>query len=161
MGEVCDEIDLDADKQKSDPEEKKVKKTPPVIEKIFNEEALDEETEIFDASKKVKDLKGKKGKEERMLTRPRRDSSSSLAAATELKAKKDEIGESSKVRKEVIKKEVKKIKEEDDKSDSGSNGSKGSKPPRRIKKKEPTEEVVDQDDECNSDLDNVGKKKKV
>merc|ERR1711988_1931726 len=40
--EVCDEIDLDADKQKSDPEEKKVKKTPQVIEKIFKEEALDE-----------------------------------------------------------------------------------------------------------------------
>ena len=38
-----------------------------------------------------------------MLTRPRRDSSSSLAAATELKAKKDEIGESSKPRKEVKK----------------------------------------------------------
>ena len=159
--ELCDEIDLDADKQKSDPEEKKVKKNPQVIEKIFNEEALDEETEIFDASKKVKDVKGRKGKEERMLTRPRRDSSSSLAAATELKAKKDEIGESSKPRKE-LKKEKKIIKEEDDKSDTGSNGSgaKSSKPQRKIKKKEEPIEPIDQDEECNSDLDNVAKKKK-
>merc|ERR1712045_1038202 len=109
----------------SEPEEKR--KIPQIIEtKIIKDEALDEETEIFDASKKGKDIKGKKGKEERMLTRPRRDSSSSLAAATELKAKKDEIGESSKPRKEV--------------------------------KKE--EEPVDQEEECNSDLDNVTKKKK-
>ena len=157
--EVCDEIDLDAEKQKTDPEEKKVKKTPQVIDKIIKEEVLDEETEIFDASKKGKDVKGKKGKEERMLTRPRRDSSSSLAAATELKAKKDEIGESVKPRKEV-KKEKKSIKEDDDKSDSGSNGSKSSKPLRKIKKKEEPIEPIDQEEECNSDLDNVGKKKK-
>ena len=154
--DVCDEIDLDGDKQKSEPEEKR--KIPQIIEtKIIKDEALDEETEIFDASKKGKDIKGKKGKEERMLTRPRRDSSSSLAAATELKAKKDEIGESSKPRKEV-KKEKKIIKEEDDKSDSGSTGSKSSKPQRKLKKKE--EEPVDQEEECNSDLDNVTKKKK-
>merc|ERR1719392_16533 len=89
--EVCDEIDLDGVKQKPEIEEKKVKKNVTAVQdKIIKEEALDEETEIFDASKKSKDnLKGKKVKEERMLTRPRRDSSSSLAAATELKAKRD------------------------------------------------------------------------
>ena len=163
--ELCDEIDLDGVKQKSDSEEKKVKKSTNLVEKIVKDEPLEEETEIFDASKKTKETnKGKKAKEERMLTRPRRDSSSSLAAATELKAKKDEIGEPSKPRKDS-KKEMKKIKvekvekvEEEDKSDTASNGSRNGKSQRKIKKKE--EEVVDQEEECNSDLDNVGGKKK-
>ena len=192
--EVCDEIDLDGVKQKPDSEEKKPKKPVSVVDKIIKDEPLDEETEIFDTSKKGKEVKSKKVKEERMLTRPRRDSSSSLAAATELKAKKDEIGESSKSSRKEPKKEVKKVpkevketkdlkdikdtkdvktvkeikevkdikdvKDDDDKSDSGSNGSKSSKPPRRLKRKE-EEEPMDQDEECNSDLDNVGKKKKV
>merc|ERR1712050_666611 len=86
------------------------------IKKEIKEETVDEETEVFDQSKKGKEGKGtgKKTKEDiRMLTRPRRDSSSSLAAATELKAKKDEIGEASKIKKDT-KKEPKKIKEEDD-----------------------------------------------
>merc|ERR1712048_594784 len=90
-------------------------------DKIVKDEPLEEEVEIFENSRKVKEAKGKKGKEERMLTRPRRDSSSSLAAATELKAKKDEMGDSLKPRKEA-KKEIKKAKEEDDKSDSGGSG---------------------------------------
>merc|ERR1712029_390681 len=129
--ELCDEIDLDGVKQKSDSEEKKVKKSSIPVEKIVKDEPLEEETEIFDTSKKSlkESNKGKKAKEERMLTRPRRDSSSSLAAATELKAKKDEIGEPSKPRKDS-KKEMKKIKvekvekvEEEDKSDTASNGS--------------------------------------
>ena len=157
--EFCDEIDLD--KPKPETEEKKIKKTVSnVIDKIVKDEPLEEEVEIFDASKRGKEAKGKKGKEERMLTRPRRDSSSSLAAATELKAKKDEIGESSKLRKES-KKDLKKPKEEDDKSDSGGSGPlRGTKTKKLIKKKE--EETFDaQEDECNSDLDNVSKKKKV
>ena len=165
--EVCDEIDLDlATKPKSEStEEKRVKQkvvssgSAGVVDKIIKDESQeDEETEIFDSSKKVKEGKqGKKVKEERMLTRPRRDSNSSLAAATELKAKKDEIGESSKMKKES-KKEIKKIKEEDEKSDSGSNGSKGHKSARKLKKKE--EEPAVEDEECNSDLDNVGRSAK-
>ena len=159
--EICDEIDLDGVKQKPEVEEKKMKKTvSAVVDKIVKDEPLEEEVEIFDNSKRVKEVKGKKGKEERMLTRPRRDSSSSLAAATELKAKKDEMGDSLKPRKEA-KKEIKKAKEEDDKSDSGGSGPlRGNKTKKLIKKKE--EEAFDVgDDECNSDLDNVSKKKKV
>ena len=161
--EICDEIDLDGVKQKPEAEEKKPKKTvSAVVDKIAKEEPLEEEVEIFDNSKRVKEVKGKKGKEERMLTRPRRDSSSSLAAATELKAKKDEmVGESLKLRKSESKKEIKKVKEEDDKSDSGGSGPlRGNKTKKLMKKKE--EEAFDVgDDECNSDLDNVSKKKKV
>ena len=156
--DCCDEIDLD--KPKPETEEKKIKKTVSnVIDKIVKDEPLEEEVEIFENSRKVKEAKGKKGKEERMLTRPRRDSSSSLAAATELKAKKDEIGESSKLRKES-KKDLKKLKDEDDKSDSGGSGPiRGTKTKKLVKKKE--EEAFDaQDDECNSDLDNVSKKEK-
>ena len=179
--EIYDEIDLDGVKSKSQPDEKKVKKTVNVVDKIIKDEPLDEEVEIFDQSKKFKDsFKAKKGKEEvRMLTRPRRDSSSSLAAASELKAKKDEIGETSKIKKE-IKKEPKKVKDLDkdsEKSDSGSSGSKGSiKAKRSFKKKDEKEKDKEkdrekdrekeeslplpaelQDDECSSDVESQKK----
>merc|ERR1712226_157522 len=137
-------------------DEKKFKKNVNVVDKIIKDEPFDEEMEIFDQSKKGKDLKvgSKKGKDDiRMLTRPRRDSSSSLAAATELKAKKDEIGETSKIKKET-KKEPKKIKEEDDRSDSGSNGGKVSKTKKNVKKKEEDPMQIDfPEDECSSDVD--------
>merc|ERR1711915_565087 len=80
------------------------------------------------------------GDDIRMLTRPRRDSSSSLAAATELKAKKDEIGEPSKIKKET---KPKKIKEEDEKSDSGRPLARGVRSGSKIK------------DEDNSDRSSV------
>eukprot|EP00090_Calanus_glacialis_P010468 TRINITY_DN18857_c0_g1_i1.p1 TRINITY_DN18857_c0_g1~~TRINITY_DN18857_c0_g1_i1.p1 ORF type:complete len:1601 (-),score=506.46 TRINITY_DN18857_c0_g1_i1:766-5568(-) len=159
--EIFDEIELEGVKQKIDFDEKKIKKSQNVVDKIIKDEPLDEEMEIFDQSKKGKDTKGsgKKGKEDiRMLTRPRRDSTSSLAAATELKAKKDEIGEPSKIKKEP---KPKKMKEEDDRSDSGSNGGKVIKTKKNVKKKE--EDPVQMDfpeDECSSDVDSSLKKKK-
>ena len=66
--EVCDEIDLDGVKHKIDSDNKKVKKSANAVEKIVKDEPLEEETEVFDASKNTP--KGKKAKEERMLTRP-------------------------------------------------------------------------------------------
>merc|ERR1711874_252630 len=160
--EIFDEIELEGVKQKIDFDEKKIKKSLNVVDKIIKEEPVDEEMEIFDQSKKGKDIKGggKKGKEDiRMLTRPRRDSSSSLAAATELKAKKDEIGEPNKIKKES---KAKKIKEEDDRSDSGSNGGKVPKAKKSVKKKEDDQAHIDfPEDECSSDIDTSSKKKKV
>jgi len=160
--EIFDEIELEGVNKKLDFDEKKVKKGLNVVDKIIKEEPVDEEMEIFDQSKKGKDTKGsgKKGKEDiRMLTRPRRDSSSSLAAATELKAKKDEIGEPSKIKKEP---KPKKIKEEDDRSDSGSNGGKVSKAKKNVKKKEEEPVQIDfPEDECSSDIDTSLKKKKA
>jgi len=162
--EIFDEIELEGVKQKIDFDEKKIKKNINVVDKIIKEEPFDEEMEFLDQCKKNKDSKvgSKKSKEDiRMLTRPRRDSSSSLVAATELKAKKDDIGETSKLKKET-KKEPRKIKvEEDDRSDSGSNGGKGSKTKKNMKKKE--EDPVQMDfpeDECSSDVDTSSKKKK-
>jgi len=162
--EIFDEIDLEGVKQKIDFDEKKIKKNLNVVDKIIKDEPFDEEMEIFDQSKKGKESKGgggRKGKEDiRMLTRPRRDSSSSLAAATELKAKKDDMGETSKIKKEN-KKEPKKIKEDDDRSDSGSNGGKGSKIKKTVKKKEEDPVQIDfPEDECSSDVDASLKKKK-
>jgi len=160
--EIFDEIELEGVKQKIDFDEKKIKKSLNVVDKIIKEEPVDEETEIFDQSKKGKEGKGtgKKTKEDiRMLTRPRRDSSSSLAAATELKAKKDEIGEPNKIKKEP---KPKKIKEEDDRSDSGSTGGKVTKTKKNSKKKDDDPAEIDfPEDECSSDIDASLKKKKV
>merc|ERR1712209_162515 len=92
-------------------------------EKI-KDEPLDEETEItYDrAEKVVKETKKKSKDEIRMTTRPRRDSTSSLSAAVELKAKKEDLGDLAKL---PTTKELKK-KKTPSKSSKTSKSSKGS-----------------------------------
>lgn len=69
--------------------ERKARKS--VLERIVKEELLDEEMEVYDRSEKGPLSARKKSKEDiRMTIRPRRDSTSSLSAAVEMKAKKEE-----------------------------------------------------------------------
>ena len=155
--ELLDEIDFDSAFQKIETEKKSKK-----IEKAIKDEPLDEETEVYDRTEKIKVEPKKKSKEEiRMTTRPRRDSTSSLNAAVELKAKKEDIGDSRKEPRDS-KKKVDKSKDDDD---SGSNS--GSVKVGRIKKdsKRKMEEFIEEeflDEECSSDLDaGVRKKNKT
>merc|ERR1712076_96195 len=94
---------------------KKAKKSVIAADKIIKEEPLDEEMEVYDRSDKVKETKKKIKEDMRMSTRPRRDSTSSLTAAVELKAKKEDIGEACKTSKD-IKKKVEKVKDDEDSS---------------------------------------------
>ena len=154
--ELLDEIDFDVKSQKSDTEKKVVKK-----EKI-KDEPLDEETEItYDRAEKVKETKKKTKEDIRMTTRPRRDSTSSLSAAVELKAKKEDLGDLAKLpTTKEVKKKSEKNKDDDDSSSTGSGGKIPKIKSKDAKKKEEFKEDEFQDDECNSDLDAAGLKKK-
>merc|ERR1711994_525072 len=155
--ELLDEIDVDVKGQKADAEKKIIKK-----EKI-KEEPLDEETEItYDrAEKVVKETKKKSKDEIRMTTRPRRDSTSSLSAAVELKAKKEDLGDLAKLpATKEAKKKSDKSKDDDDSSSTGSGGKLPKIKSKDAKKKEEFKEDEFQDEECNSDLDAASLKKK-
>jgi len=154
--ELLDEIDFDVKSQKSDTEKKVVKK-----EKI-KDEPLDEETEItYDRAEKVKETKKKNKEDIRMTTRPRRDSTSSLSAAVELKAKKEDLGDLTKLpTTKEAKKKSEKNKDDDDNSSTGSGGKVTKMKSKDTKKKEEFKDDEFQDEECNSDLDAAGLKKK-
>merc|ERR1712083_592658 len=112
-------------------------------------------------AEKVKETKKKSKEEIRMTTRPRRDSTSSLSAAVELKAKKEDLGDLAKLpaTKEATKKSEK-SKDDDDSSSTGSGGKLPKIKTKDAKKKEEFKEDEFQDEECNSDLDAAGLKKK-
>merc|ERR1712037_977273 len=154
--ELLDEIDFDVKSQKSDTEKKVVKK-----EKI-KDEPLDEETEItYDRAEKVKETKKKNKEDIRMTTRPRRDSTSSLSAAVELKAKKEDLGDLAKLpTTKEVKKKSEKNKDDDDSSSTGSGVKLTKIKSKDAKKKEEFKDDEFQDEECNSDLDAAGLKKK-
>lgn len=148
-----DEFDLEVKSQISDSEKKAVKK-----ENSFKEEPLDEETEVYDRTEKVKDSKKKNKDDIRMTTRPRRDSTSSLSAAVELKAKKEDIGDPTK---KDVKKKSDKSRDDDDSGSTCSSGT-GKKLKKDAKKKDDYRDDEFQDDEgTNSDLDAGFKKKKT
>ena len=155
--ELLDEIDVDVKSQKADAEKKIIKK-----EKI-KDEPLDEETEItYDrAEKVVKETKKKSKDEIRMTTRPRRDSTSSLSAAVELKAKKEDLGDLAKLpTTKELKKKSERNKDDDDSSSTGSGGKLGKAKNKDVKKKEEFKDEEFQEEECNSDLDAAASLKK-
>merc|ERR1712025_64074 len=120
--EIPDDIELDSDdKFKTDNIDRVLKRNLLSDKCLKEEHDNDQEMEVFKGgSKDCRDKSFKKGSkgDGRMMTRPRRDSSSSLTAATELKAKKEEIGEAASANKKPVKKnDNKKLRDDDDKSD--------------------------------------------
>merc|ERR1711948_129013 len=97
------------------------------------------ETEItYDrAEKVVKETKKKSKDEIRMTTRPRRGSTSSLSAAVELKAKKEDLGDLAKLpTTKELKKKSERNNDDDDSSSTGSGGKLGKAKNKDVKKKE-------------------------
>merc|ERR1712038_2172398 len=84
----------------------------------------------------VKETKKKSKDEIRMTTRPRRDSTSSLSAAVELKAKKEDLGDLAKLpTTKELKKKSERNKDDDDSSSTGSGGKLGKAKNKNLKKK--------------------------